>query len=79
MWTRAEANDPRRLKESISIQNESINGKILYELTELGLSVDAAKQLVANEKEIANVHRMLEEKRTKEKFNKQKERDSETI
>ena len=47
-WTRVKRNDPKVLKKIISIRNESINGKRLYELTELGLSVDAAKQLVAN-------------------------------
>ena len=50
----------------------------MYELTELGLSVDAAKQLMNNEEEFANMHRMLEDKRRKEKFDKQRGRDSET-
>ena len=76
-WTRVERNDPKVLKQIISIRNESIYGERLYELTELGLSVDAAKQLVENEEEIANVHRMLEDKRRKNKFDKQKGRESE--
>lgn len=77
-WTKEDRNNPRKLKEIISIGNESFNGERLYKLTELGLNVDAAKQLKENEEEIADVHRMLEEKRKKEKFNKQKGRDSET-
>ena len=40
-------------------------GERLYELTELGLSVDAAKELREQEKAIEEVHRMLDEKRKK--------------
>lgn len=56
------------MKEIISIRNESIDGERLYELTELGLSVDAAKDLVEREKELNSVYKMLDEKRKKEKL-----------
>ena len=59
-------NDPEELKESIwrrTMSNEE--GERLYELTELGLSVDAARELREQEKAIAEVHKMLEEKKKK--------------
>ena len=65
---RHDKNDPEVLKEIISIRNESIDGERLYELTELGLSVDAAKDLVEREKELNSVYKMLDEKRKKEKL-----------
>ena len=39
------------------------DGERLYELTELGLSVDAARERREQEKAIAEVHKMLEEKK----------------
>ena len=61
---RYDKNDPEELKESIwrrTMSNE--DGERLYELTELGLSVDAARELREQEKAIAEVHKMLEEKK----------------
>ena len=40
-------------------------GERLYELTELGLSMDAARELREQEKAIEEVHRMLDEKKKK--------------
>jgi hypothetical protein len=60
--------DPETLKQIISIRSETENGERLYELTELGLSVEAAKDLVEREKELESVHKMLDEKRKKEKL-----------
>ena len=42
-------------------------GERLYELTDFGLSVKAAKELREQEKAIEEVHRMLEEKKKKTK------------
>ena len=46
-----------------SIRGERADYERLAELTELGLSVEAARDLVANEKEIAAVNGMLNEKK----------------
>ena len=62
-------NDPETLKRLISIRNETEDGDRLYELTELGLSVEAAKDLREREKELESVYEMLDQKRKKEKVN----------
>ena len=40
-------------------------GEILYELTKLGLSMDATKELREQEKAIEEVHKMLDDKKKK--------------
>ena len=59
-------NDPEELKESIwrrTMSNE--DGERLYELTELGLSMDAARELREQEKTLQEVYKMLEDKKRK--------------
>ena len=50
-----------------SLREERADYERLSELTELGLSVEAARDLVANEKEIAAVNGMLNEKKKSER------------
>ena len=53
-------NDPEWLKQSIWLRTMSTEeGERLYELTELGLSVDGAKELREQEKTIEEVYKML--------------------
>ena len=59
-------NDPEELKQSIwrrTMSNE--DGERLYELTELGLSMDAARELREQEKTLQEVYKMLEDKKRK--------------
>ena len=58
--------DAEKMKDVIWLRTMSNeDGERLHELTELGLSVDAARELREQEKAIAEVHRMLEEKKKK--------------
>ena len=52
-----------KMKLISSIRGERADYERLSELTELGLSLEAARDLVANEKEIAAVNGMLNEKK----------------
>ena len=65
-FKRRDKNDPEVLKHSIWLRTMSAEeGERLYELTELGLSMDAARELREQEKTIEEVHKMLDEKRKK--------------
>ena len=65
-FKRRDKNDPEVLKHSIWLRTMSAEeGERLYELTELGLSMDAARELREQEKAIEEVHRMLDEKKKK--------------
>ena len=63
---RHDKNSPERLKESIWIRTMSNEeGERLHELTELGLSMEAARELREQEEALKEVHKLLEEKKRK--------------
>jgi hypothetical protein len=63
---RYDKNSPESLKESIWIRTMSNEeGERLHELTELGLSMEAARELREQEKALEEVHKLLEEKKRK--------------
>ena len=74
---RLDKNSPERLKESIWIRTmTNEEGERLNELTELGLSIEAARELREQEKALEEVHKMLDEKKKKTKADN-KERHTE--